>query len=1663
MPLTETRKLPAHYRAATAYQPSVTSPASATGAPTALFMRKYFLPLILVFLFSAVTRAQVVVTATAGAPGPTNYTTLSGAFGAINAGTHQGAITIRINANTTEAAIAVLNANGSGAAVYTSVDIRPAAGISPVVSGNVNNGPVVRLNGSNNVTIDGSNNNTTSRNLSIVNTSTSSSNVLHIGSVGTTAINNVTVRNTILTNGTNASTAVLAGDGAATGNPGYFSNLTLRNNDIRRAYIGIYLYATVSALNNNTVVEDNILDNSGADAIRLVGIYGQGVNGLTVRNNRIGNFETTSPEFDRAIWLATATINATISGNNIHDLAYTGTSSYAPIGINVSPGVVNANVRVSRNTVSGLRSSGTGTTMGMFIYSALSGLTIDANQVSDIKNTNIAGYGSAGMMLAATINTANTNVRNNFVWDIASYGFNGYTSGDNGNGIVIDGGGGYNIDFNTIHLNTNQTSTGGHRASCLLITANVTAANAVNVRNNIFTNSQTVGNASSRLCLSNLATNGAGVFSAINYNNYYSTSTNLTSAGTNASITNSLAQVQAYTGSEGNGRNIQPVFAGANDLHLDPGTNLTLNNLGLPLAGITVDIDGDTRNGTTPDMGADEFAPCNPITIITQPVDAAICAGRDTLFRVAATGAATYQWQVDNGSGFVDITNNAIYGGAATATLTLTNPPASYSGYTYRCRMQNGTSGCPLVPTSTRTLTINANPVAVITPASSTTFCQGSSVVLDAQTGTFTYEWLSGNMPVVPANATSSYTASVAGNYSVVLVNSTTTCRDTSAAVAVVVNPLITSTTTVTICADQLPYSWNSQSITAGGNAVATFTTPSLVTGCDSTVTLNLTVNPLPAADDDITICANQLPYTWNGQTITAAGNAVATFVTPSLLTGCDSTTTLNLTVNPAINATENLTICSSQLPYTWNGQTITAPGNAVATFTMPSVLTSCDSTTTLNLSLYPDAVATVTPNTDAICSGSTTSVALSSSIPGTTFTWTVVQTGAGGASAGSGATIAQALTANTATPGTVVYTITPEANGCPGPQATATITVNPLPNTTVTPVNDVLCSGGSTAFALSSDVSGATYNWTVAGTNVSGASAGNGNAITQTLTATSGTQGTAVYTVTGTANGCPGPSVTATAAVNPRPVATATPANETICSGTATGINLSADVVGTTFNWTVVQNGVSGATNGSGNQIAHLINTTGSTQGTAVYTITPSANGCDGTPVNVIITVNPLPVGTVTPGSQAICSGGSTSLTLSADQPATTFTWTVTAPGVTGATAGNGNTIAQTLSVAAPTASTATYTIVPAAATCPGAPVQAVVTVNPLPNAIATPSAETICSGNTTGIALNADVTGTTYTWTVTQSGVSGATPSSGNAIAQNLTATTTTTGTATYTITPSANSCPGASITAIATVKPAPHATVTPNGEAICSGETTSLALGSDLAGTTFSWTVTSNGATGATAGTGNSIAQTLTAGNGGGIADYHITPVADGCPGAVVNTTVVVNALPNIFITKTNDLDCNYSDTRLTASGAVNYTWSPATGLNNPNIASPIAAPQQNTTYTVTGEDANGCVNMASVLVEITTDRQGPNLVANGFTPNNDGVNDCFGIKYWGVISKMEMTVYNRGGQRVFYSTQPTACWDGRFQGQPQPAGVYVYYIRATTQCGVIERKGTVTLIR
>ncbi|MGB2702997.1 MAG: PKD domain-containing protein, partial [Chitinophagaceae bacterium] len=180
--------------------------------------------------------------------------------------------------------------------------------------------------------------------------------------------------------------------------------------------------------------------------------------------------------------------------------------------------------------------------------------------------------------------------------------------------------------------------------------------------------------------------------------------------------------------------------------------------------------------------------------------------------------------------------------------------------------------------------------------------------------------------------------------------------------------------------------------------------------------------------------------------------------------------------------------------------------------------------------------------------------------------------------------------------------------------------------------------------------------------------------------------------------------------------------------------------------------------------------------------------------------------------------------------------------------------------------------------------------------------------------------------------------------------------------------------------------------------------------------------------------------------------------------LSTTISVLPLPSIRANKSNDIDCTMPQSQLIASGGVQYSWTPTGTLSNPNSGSTIASPAVTTQYVVTGTDFSGCINYDSVVVNVTNLNKGGYLMPTGFTPNNDGLNDCYGIKYWGTILDLEFSIYNRWGERIFFTKNPTDCWDGRYKGLPQDAAVFIYMIKARTTCeGSIFRKGTFTLIR
>jgi gliding motility-associated-like protein len=177
--------------------------------------------------------------------------------------------------------------------------------------------------------------------------------------------------------------------------------------------------------------------------------------------------------------------------------------------------------------------------------------------------------------------------------------------------------------------------------------------------------------------------------------------------------------------------------------------------------------------------------------------------------------------------------------------------------------------------------------------------------------------------------------------------------------------------------------------------------------------------------------------------------------------------------------------------------------------------------------------------------------------------------------------------------------------------------------------------------------------------------------------------------------------------------------------------------------------------------------------------------------------------------------------------------------------------------------------------------------------------------------------------------------------------------------------------------------------------------------------------------------------------------------------VNVTVRPN--PIVTATKAHDIDCSQATTQLNATGAFSYIWMPAAGLSDTASPSPNVSIDTTTTYTVKATGLNGCYVYKEVTVNVRAEGKNLFVVPNAFSPNGDGHNDCYGIQRWGDAQVEEFSIFNRAGLRVFITHNPSECWDGNFNGQPQPAGGYVYVIRAKTFCGPVIRKGILMLVR
>lgn len=189
--------------------------------------------------------------------------------------------------------------------------------------------------------------------------------------------------------------------------------------------------------------------------------------------------------------------------------------------------------------------------------------------------------------------------------------------------------------------------------------------------------------------------------------------------------------------------------------------------------------------------------------------------------------------------------------------------------------------------------------------------------------------------------------------------------------------------------------------------------------------------------------------------------------------------------------------------------------------------------------------------------------------------------------------------------------------------------------------------------------------------------------------------------------------------------------------------------------------------------------------------------------------------------------------------------------------------------------------------------------------------------------------------------------------------------------------------------------------------------------------------------------------------------------GCK-SITPDAIDINVIPTVKIFAGNDsiaainqpIQLKVFETSI--AGVTQYAWSPGTFLNNAGIATPVAILPYDYRYIVTGTTPEGCEGSDDILIKIY---KGPDIyVPSGFTPNNDGLNDLLKAIPVGIKEFRYFRVYDRWGQMIFSTRNPSTGWDGKINGTEQPTSTFIWIAEAIDYKGnLVSRKGVVTIVR
>lgn len=610
--------------------------------------------------------------------------------------------------------------------------------------------------------------------------------------------------------------------------------------------------------------------------------------------------------------------------------------------------------------------------------------------------------------------------------------------------------------------------------------------------------------------------------------------------------------------------------------------------------------------------------------VTTEPVDKYVCGTSATSFTLTATGSGlSYRWQLDQGSGFNNLSNGAPYSGTTTATLSLSSVSAGMNNYKYRCIVTNST--CPADTSVTATL--HTNPGLSITSQPTNTFvCAGATASLSVGTsegGSTTYSWRenSGSGFVSLSNG-SLYSGQGTSTLTITNPSAALNGRQYQCIIIRCGSIVVTSATAV---------------LTVGSSTPAFLVQPVSKTACEGLAT-------------NFSVTANGgVNYKWQLNT----GSGFADLNEGGMYSGT-TTATLSLS-NPNSSMSGYLYRCeisnSCSIPITSNNAT---------------------------LSVIPNTAPVITsePSFNAFCAYGTAIINVEASGTGLTYTWQV-NTGSGFTTITSG----DFNYGDINTAGLSVYNVMPSysgyqyrcivGNAC-GLTVTSSVAVMAVAESFISfhtsPANVTSCPGATATFSVGANGGALIYQWQVdAGsgfTNLSEAAPYSGTSSSQ-LTITNVTEALTGYKYRCVAdNSCASPvnSSFGTFTVTSGSVSiTSHPVNKAVCAFLSSNFSVAISGTASSYQWQV--NDGSGFTNlsnsstyaGTSSSTLVIINTNPAFNGYEYRCIIdPSCGGITSNAASLTVHSVPTVTANVSP-SNLICTG--TEITLTGNG-ASSYTW---------------------------------------------------------------------------------------------------------------------------------------------------------------------------------------------------------------------------------------------------------------------------------------------------------------------------------------------------------------------------------------------------------------------